>query len=187
MDLSAIRASEDRGGDHPRIEACGDSRAVCHAERGLSARTGGECAARACRYSSRINDRRNRPLAEKSAAPPTQAAAVEKIPNEDRDDGQNDVDEGEKYLYGRGVRQDCGRARSSLMTAADLSNARAQGMLGDHVRHRPLRSTRLVNRLSMVSEARQKDPNNVRIEQDLHLVWRQMTAEQQREVGSLRP
>ncbi len=133
------------------------------------------------------------PATEKPAEPPTQAAAVEKIPNEDRsdsvatEDGESDVAEGEKYLYGRGVRQDCGRARSSLMTAADLSNAKAQGMLGTMYATGHCVPRDLPTAYHWFLQAQQKDPKNVRIEQDLRLVWRQMTAQQQREVGSSRP
>ena len=127
------------------------------------------------------------PATEKPSPPPTQAVAVEKIPNEDRDDGQKDVDKGEKYLYGRGVRQDCGRARTSLMSAADLSNAKAQGILGTMYATGHCVSRDLPTAYHWFLQARQTDPRNGRIEQDLRLVWRQMTVEQQREVGSLRP
>ena len=127
------------------------------------------------------------PATEKPASPPTQAAAVEKIPNQDRNDGQNDVDEGEKYLYGRGVRQDCRHARSSLMTAADLSNAKAPGILGTMYATGHCVPRDLSTAYHWFLQAQQKDPRNARVEQDLRLVWRQMTAEQQREVGSLRP
>ena len=125
--------------------------------------------------------------AEKPAAPPTEAAAVEKIPNEEPTDGVADVQEGEKYLYGHGVRQDCHRAQSSLMTAADLSNAKAQGILGTMYATGHCVPRDLPTAYHWFLQAKKEDPRNVRYEQDLRLVWRQMTAQQQREVGSLRP
>ncbi len=133
------------------------------------------------------------PATEKPASSTTQAAAVEKIPTEDRSDsaamqdGDADAAEGEKYLYGRGVRQDCGHARSSLMTAADLSNAKAQGMLGTMYATGHCVPRDLPTAYHWFLQAQQKDPKNVRVKQDLRLVWRQMTAAQQSEVGSLRP
>jgi hypothetical protein len=125
--------------------------------------------------------------AEKPATPPTQAASVEKIPNEEPADGAADVEEGEKYLYGRGVRQDCRRAQGSLMTAADLSNAKAQGILGTMYATGHCVPRDLTTAYHWFLEAKKQDPKNVRYEQDLRLVWRQMTAEQQQQVGSLRP
>lgn len=125
--------------------------------------------------------------AEKPAAPPTEAAVVEKIPNEEPTDGVADVEEGEKYLYGHGVRQDCRRAQSSLMTAADLSNAKAQGILGTMYATGHCVRRDLPTAYHWFLQARKEDPRNVRYEQDLRLVWRQMTTQQQRAVGSLRP
>ena len=40
------------------------------------------------------------------------------------------VDEGERYLYGRGVRADCALAQRNLMIGARQSNPKAQTLLG---------------------------------------------------------
>ena len=125
--------------------------------------------------------------AEKPATPPTEAAAVERIPNEEPTGGEADVVEGEKYLYGHGVRQDCRRAQSSLMTAADLSNAKAQGILGTMYATGHCVARDLPTAYRWFLQAKKQDPRNVRYEQDLRLVWRQMTAQQQTEVRNLRP
>ncbi len=124
---------------------------------------------------------------EKPAAAPTQAGAVEKIPNQEPSAGVAEAERGEKYLYGHGVRQDCRRAQSSLMAAADLSNAKAQGVLGTMYATGHCVPRDLPTAYHWFLQAKQEDPGNVRYEQDLRLVWRQMTAQQQREAGSLRP
>jgi hypothetical protein len=128
---------------------------------------------------------------DKSAKPPTQAASVEKIPNDDqaseaaaKEKSDSMVQDGEKYLYGHSVRQDCGRARSTLMEAADLSNPKAQGILGTMYATGHCVPRDLPTAYHWFLQAKEDGPQDFRIEQDLRLVWKQMTAQQQQAAGS---
>jgi hypothetical protein len=130
---------------------------------------------------------------EKPAKPPTQAASIEKIPSDEREnisaaEANQDamIEDGEKYLYGRNVRQDCNRARSNLMGAANLANPKAQSILGTMYAtgHCVPRDLPLAYRWFL--QAKQKDPGNAGIDQDLRLVWKQMTPEEQRIAGTAR-
>jgi hypothetical protein len=121
---------------------------------------------------------------EKPAELPVPSAA-EKMENAPVEDAKQDalVEEGQDYLYGRHVRQDCRRARSSLMSAADAANSKAQGILGTMYATGHCVPHDLPAAYHWFSEAQQGDPHNARIEQDLRLVWKQMTPQQQRVAG----
>jgi len=86
--------------------------------------------------------------------------------------------EGEKYLYGAGVPQNCARAESSLLMAAQHSDARAQSVLATMYATGHCVSRDLPLSYLWFSRASHQDPSNARIEQDLRIVWSQMTADE---------
>ena len=86
--------------------------------------------------------------------------------------------EGEKYLYGNGVPENCTRARTSLMAAAQHSNAQAQNVLGTMYATGHCATRDLPTAYRWFSRSLRKDPNNTRIEQDLKVLWNQMTPEE---------
>ncbi|MGA9963914.1 MAG: hypothetical protein WBQ10_01810 [Terriglobales bacterium] len=86
--------------------------------------------------------------------------------------------EGEKYLYGNGVPENCTRARTSLLAAAQHSNAQAQSVLGTMYATGHCATRDLPTAYRWFSRSLRKDPNNTRIEQDLKVLWNQMTPEE---------
>lgn len=95
------------------------------------------------------------------------------------------VADGEKYLYGDGVTQNCARARKDLTTAAKKANAKAQSLLGamyatGHCVNRDLPSA-----YRWFAKALHQDPANKRVQQDLEVLWRQMSSDERQ--AALRP
>ncbi len=88
--------------------------------------------------------------------------------------------EGERYLYGNGVPENCGRARKSLLAAAQRSNAKAQNVLGTMYATGHCATRDLPTAYRWFSRSLHKDPGNTRIEQDLKVLWSQMTPEEQK-------
>ncbi len=86
--------------------------------------------------------------------------------------------EGEKYLYGNGVPENCARARTNLLAAAEHSNAQAQNVLGTMYATGHCATRDLPTAYRWFSRSLRKDPNNTRIEQDLKVLWNQMTPEE---------
>ena len=84
--------------------------------------------------------------------------------------------EGEKYLYGNGVPENCARARTNLLAAAQHSNAQAQNVLGTMYATGHCATRDLPTAYRWFSRSLRKDPSNSRIEQDLKVLWNQMTA-----------
>jgi hypothetical protein len=89
------------------------------------------------------------------------------------------VTEGERYLYGNGVPQNCDRARTNLFVAAGQSNAEAQAALGAMFAtgHCVVRDLPAAYR--WFARAERKQSHNPRIEGDLRLLWKEMTLEEQ--------
>jgi cytoskeletal protein RodZ len=83
--------------------------------------------------------------------------------------------EGEKYLYGNGVPENCTRARTNLLAAAQHSNAQAQNVLGTMYATGHCATRDLPTAYRWFSRSLRKDPSNSRIEQDLKVLWNQMT------------
>ena len=86
--------------------------------------------------------------------------------------------EGEKYLYGNGVPENCSRARTNLLAAAQHSNAQAQNVLGTMYATGHCATRDLPTAYRWFSRSLRKDPSNTRIEQDLRVLWNQMTPEE---------
>ena len=89
------------------------------------------------------------------------------------------VAEGEKYLYGKGVSQNCDQARTNLFVAAGQSNAEAQAALGTMFATGHCVARDLPAAFRWFARAERKQPNNPRIEGDLRLLWKEMTSEEQ--------
>jgi TPR repeat protein len=88
--------------------------------------------------------------------------------------------EGEKYLYGNGVAENCGHARKALLAAAQHSNPKAENVLGTMYATGHCATRDLPTAYRWFSRSLRKDPSNTRIEQDLKVLWNQMTPEEQR-------
>ena len=88
--------------------------------------------------------------------------------------------EGENYLYGNGVPQNCGRAQKKLLAAAGHGVAKAYSVLGTMFAtgHCAPRDLPLAYR--WFAKALHQDPANTRIEDDLKALWNQMTPDERR-------
>jgi hypothetical protein len=96
----------------------------------------------------------------------------------DKDKGDPLFIQGQRYLYGTGVRQNCDLAQKSLVTAAQNSNVQAQSTLATMFAtgHCAPRSLPLAYR--WFAKASHQEPNNPRIEKNLEILWKQMTPEE---------
>jgi hypothetical protein len=88
--------------------------------------------------------------------------------------------EGEKYLYGNGVAENCARARRNLLVAAQRSNAKAENVLGTMYATGHCAKRDLPTAYRWFGRSLQKDPGNTRIQEDLKVLWNQMTPEEQK-------
>jgi hypothetical protein len=88
------------------------------------------------------------------------------------------VDEGERYLYGRGVRPDCALAQRNLMIGARQSNPKAQTLLGAMYATGHCVSRDLPTAYRWFAKALHGDPGNSRVQRDLEVLWKQMTPEE---------
>jgi TPR repeat protein len=83
--------------------------------------------------------------------------------------------QGEKYLYGNGVPENCARARTNLLAAAQHSNAQAQSVLGTMYATGHCATRDLPTAYRWFGRSLRQDPKNTRLEQDLRVLWNQMT------------
>ncbi len=88
------------------------------------------------------------------------------------------VADGEKYLYGRGVPEDCSRAQRNLQIAARESNAKAQTLLGAMYATGHCVGRDLPTAYRWFAKALHGDPGNSRVQRDLEVLWKQMTPEE---------
>jgi hypothetical protein len=113
-------------------------------------------------------------------AAPVRKAAVDKpsptIPTASPEDRL--VDEGERYLYGRGVRADCSLAQRNLMIGARQSNPKAQTLLGAMYATGHCVNRDLPTAYRWFAKALHGDPGNSRVQRDLEVLWKQMTPEE---------
>ena len=86
--------------------------------------------------------------------------------------------DGEKYLYGTGVPENCSRAQKSLQTAAQHSNPKAQAMLGTMYFTGHCATRDLPTAYRWFARALHGDPGNSRIQQDLEILWKAMTPDE---------
>lgn len=117
--------------------------------------------------------------AKESPSPASQAQAQSEAPESPDQDVEA---EGEKYLYGSGVPADCTRAQKDLLAAGEHANPKAASVLGTMYTTGHCVTRDLPLAYFWFSKAMREDPNNVRVENALLMVWSQMTP-QEREVA----
>jgi hypothetical protein len=86
--------------------------------------------------------------------------------------------EGEKYLYGDGVQQNCSRAQKNLTSAAKRLNVKAQTLLGTMYATGHCANRDLPTAYRWFARALHQDPSNDRIKRDLEALWREMTPDE---------
>jgi hypothetical protein len=84
----------------------------------------------------------------------------------------------EKYLYGRGVPQNCERALSSLRPAAERSNVRARTLLGTMYATGHCVPKDLPNAYRWFAQASRTSPDNIWVQRNLEMIWREMTPQE---------
>jgi len=88
---------------------------------------------------------------------------------------EDSVTLGEKYIYGRGVPQDCTRGLKTVKPAADQSNAKAMITMGALYATGHCVSRDLPTAYRFFAMALRKDPENAALKQNVEMVWSQMT------------
>ncbi len=88
------------------------------------------------------------------------------------------VAEGERYLYGHGVRSDCSLAQRNLMIGAGHSNTKAQTLLGAMYATGHCVNRDLPTAYRWFARALHGDPANFRLQRNLEVLWKQMTPEE---------
>lgn len=92
--------------------------------------------------------------------------------------------DGEKYLYGNGVPENCGLAMRNLSRAAGHSNPKAEGLLGAMYATGHCATRDLPTAYRWFALALRHDESNGRIQQDLEVLWKQMdSVERQRAIS----
>ncbi|MGH9510742.1 MAG: zinc-ribbon domain-containing protein [Terriglobales bacterium] len=87
--------------------------------------------------------------------------------------------EGQKYLYGTGgVPANCARAQQYLTTAANNNNPKAQSTLGTMYATGHCASRNLPLAYRWFARALHGDPSNTRLEQDVEIMWNQMSPQE---------
>jgi len=85
------------------------------------------------------------------------------------------VSEAQKYIYGRGVTQDCDRGMRLLKPAADQANPRAMVEMGALYSAGLCTPHDLPTAYRWFALALRKDPDNQSVQTDLEKLWREMT------------
>jgi cytoskeletal protein RodZ len=85
------------------------------------------------------------------------------------------VSEGERYVYGRGVRQDCDHGTRLLKSAAEQSNPKAMISLGAMYSTGTCTPRDLPTAYRWFALALHKQPDNQALQDDLQKLWSQMT------------
>lgn len=111
-----------------------------------------------------------------SEASRTTPEKIRKTPVSTEDDAL--TAEGEKYLYGHGVPQNCNRAQRDLLTAGEHSNARAQSMLGAMYATGHCATRDLPTAYRWFAKSLRTDPSNTRLSRNLEILWNQMTPDE---------
>lgn len=121
--------------------------------------------------------------AEEAEAPPAKPARAPKpkaaravTPAVSSDDVL--VNNAEKYLYGRGVPQNCDRALSALRSAADHQNERARSLLGTMYATGHCVPKDLPNAYRWFAQASRQSPDNMWVQRNLEMIWREMTPQE---------
>lgn len=113
---------------------------------------------------------------EEVAKPKPPRAKPAPVPATNPDDAL--VTNAEKYLYGRGVPQNCDRALVSLRAAADRQNARAESLLGTMYGTGHCVPRDLPNAYRWFALASRQQSDNMWIQRNLEMIWREMTPQE---------
>lgn len=126
-----------------------------------------------------------KPAPVKSSPPTENVARLEKPqvtpPSAPEDAGAALALQGERYLYGNGIRQNCDLAQKSLLAAAARANVRSQILLGTMYATGHCATQSLPAAYRWYAKALHQDPENKRISDDLSALWRQMTPEERQQ------
>jgi TPR repeat protein len=90
---------------------------------------------------------------------------------------------GEKFLYGRGVRQDCNQALIYFKAAAESSNAPAMSHLGAMYASGHCVTPNRVMAYKWFARASETEPANQWISRSLNMLWRDMTPQERSSVA----
>jgi len=115
---------------------------------------------------------------EKAAEPapsPKRAARAPSTPKPSAAMPFDQVTEADKYIYGRGARQDCDRGLRMLRPAAEQSNPRAMISLGALYSTGVCTPRDLPTAYRWFALALRKQPDNVPLQENLQRLWAQMT------------
>jgi hypothetical protein len=119
------------------------------------------------------SDQQSTPTAEAPRAPkPSPAPAMAKPPAAKPIDP---VTNAERYIYGRGAREDCDRGLRLLKQAADESNAKAMISMGALYSTGTCTPRDLPTAYRWFALALHKEPDNQALQDDLQKLWSQMT------------
>jgi hypothetical protein len=91
----------------------------------------------------------------------------------------------EKYIYGRGVPQDCGRALTLLRSAAGTQNPNAQIKLGALYATGQCVAQDRAQAYGWYSKAKRIQPGNTFLEYSMNSLWASMTEDERRRAQSL--
>lgn len=119
---------------------------------------------------------------------PTKAAKTSRVkpaPVIAQNPDESLVNSAEKYLYGRGVPQNCDRALISLRAAANRENARARSLLGTMYATGHCVPKDLPNAYRWFALASRQQADNMWIQRNLEMIWREMTP-QERQLATQR-
>ena len=118
-----------------------------------------------------------KPASARTAKRPINRAAISED-DSSASEGEALLTQGERYLYGTGVPQNCGRAESSLEAAAAHGNNRALSDLGSMYSTGHCVRRDLPTAYRWFVKALHQEPANNRISTDLQVLWNQMTPEE---------
>jgi len=103
------------------------------------------------------------------------SARSSKLPELAADSGDAAFRQGEAYLYGRGVHENCDEAVKYLKAASAKSSAKARSAFGTMYATGHCVPRDLPTSYGWFAMALRLDPNNQILEKDLNAVWSQMT------------
>jgi hypothetical protein len=86
--------------------------------------------------------------------------------------------EGERYLYGTGVSANCSRAERDLQAAAEQGSSKADSVLATMYATGHCVSRDLPLAYRWFAMALKRDPGNSRLQDDLRVLWNQMTPDE---------
>ena len=169
--------ASDTGTTKPAPQASDSS--ASSKEKAAAAKNSADTEADTAKESSAEDESSDNAPPEKAAPVPVKksvAAKPQPAPVESTDDRL--ATEGERYLYGTGVPQNCDRARRDLTTAARASNPKAFTLLGAMYATGHCASRDLPTAYKWFARALHQDPGNARVQRDLEVLWKQMTPDE---------